>query len=347
VAIDRLGFVQADPIRAPARAQDLILRQRVAGYKAGDLERAYPSLGIEEGDLFLYGFFPRSTLELLHPRSKRTIAVLERNVLEYVRNRGPVHPRDLHGAFGSKRVVNAWGGQSKATTRALERLHYFGHVRIARRDNGVRVYEALPPASPRLSKAERVRALLLVFANLLPPVLEGTLQSILLHFRREIAPPGKLITVRSMVASGDLDAETIDGKTYVWPAGLRDATADDVDENRLRILAPFDPVVWDRKRFESFWGWGYRFEAYTPPAKRVRGYYAMPLLWGEQMIGWANLGIAAGVLDVDLGFVDARPKDRAFQRALEEELQAIREFLAVDEIPGGGIAATAGRREIA
>ena len=51
--------------------------------------------------------------------------------------------------------------------------------------------------------------------------------------------------------------------------------------DEVRLLAPFDPVVWDRRRFEVFWGWAYRFEAYTPAPKRVRGYYALPLMWGD------------------------------------------------------------------
>ena len=59
-AIDKLGFVQADPIRAPARAQDLILRHRVAGYRAGDLERRYARLKIDEDAFVNYGFLPRA-----------------------------------------------------------------------------------------------------------------------------------------------------------------------------------------------------------------------------------------------------------------------------------------------
>ena len=58
-AIQRLGFVQADPIRAPARAQDLTRRHRVAGYRAGDLERRYPRLPMEEVFFVNYGFLPR------------------------------------------------------------------------------------------------------------------------------------------------------------------------------------------------------------------------------------------------------------------------------------------------
>ncbi len=67
-AIARLGFVQADPMRAPARAQDLILAHRVKDYRAGDLERRYPRLAIEEAFFVNYGFVPRETLALLHPR---------------------------------------------------------------------------------------------------------------------------------------------------------------------------------------------------------------------------------------------------------------------------------------
>ncbi len=60
-AVQRLGFVQADPIRSPARAQDLILRHRVAGYRAGDLERKFARLGMEEDFLHAYGFMPGKT----------------------------------------------------------------------------------------------------------------------------------------------------------------------------------------------------------------------------------------------------------------------------------------------
>src|SRR5690348_17563170 len=103
-ALDASGFVQADPIRAPARAQDLILRHRVAGYRVGDLERRFARLGLEEDFLYAYGFMPRETYRLLHPR-----AVTDRwgvadefatRVLAFVRERGPTHPTDLAEQFG-------------------------------------------------------------------------------------------------------------------------------------------------------------------------------------------------------------------------------------------------------
>src|SRR5437870_4163092 len=87
-AIRRLGFVQADPIRSPARAQDLILRHRVKGYRAGDLERRYLSLDVEEDTLYAYGFLPRTVWQLLHPRNMKQLSALEKNVLETVRAGG-------------------------------------------------------------------------------------------------------------------------------------------------------------------------------------------------------------------------------------------------------------------
>ena len=102
----------------------------------------------------------------------------------------------------------------------------------------------------------------------------------------------------------------------------------------MRLLAPFDPVVWDRRRFELFWGWAYRFEAYTPAPKRVRGYYALPLLWREQVIGWGNLAVRGDQLEVDLGYVaGSPPTDAAFEQALAEELARLRTFLALPETP--------------
>src|SRR2546430_16593659 len=73
-AIRRLGFVQADPIRSPARAQDLILRHRVKGYRVGDLERRYASLDIEEDFLYAYGFLPRTIWRSLHPRNIKAMS---------------------------------------------------------------------------------------------------------------------------------------------------------------------------------------------------------------------------------------------------------------------------------
>src|SRR5262249_34849703 len=97
----------------------------------------------------------------------------------------------------------------------------------------------------------------------------------------------------------------------------------------VRFLAPFDPLVWDRRRFEHLWGWRYRFEAYTPVEKRLRGYYAMPLLWRDSVIGWANARIDGGRLDIDIGFVERRPRDRDFNSELDAEVGRLEIFLGL------------------
>src|ERR1700756_2776085 len=98
-AIGQIEFIQSDPIRSPARAQDLILRHRVADYRAGDLERRYSSLAAEEDFLYAYGFTPRRIRKLLYPRLDRTRpgspfvpTGLAADVLAFVRERGPTHP---------------------------------------------------------------------------------------------------------------------------------------------------------------------------------------------------------------------------------------------------------------
>ena len=121
---------------------------------------------------------------------------------------------------------------------------------------------------------------------------------------------------------------------WFWPANENPASrrfaSDAVLDERLRLLAPFDPIAWDRPRFERFWGWAYRFEAYTPAPKRVRGYYALPMLWRGQVVGWANAAVRDGRLHLQPGYVSGRPpRDAAFKQALQEERERMEQFLRV------------------
>src|SRR5580700_4179552 len=104
-ALGKLGFIQADPIRSPARAQDLILRQRVAGYRAGDLDRKYRALKLEENYLYAYGFMPIQTWQLLHPRKRRSLTRVEQKVLDIVADRKHLHPRELEAHLGKSLEV--------------------------------------------------------------------------------------------------------------------------------------------------------------------------------------------------------------------------------------------------
>jgi len=327
-AIKRLGFVQADPIRAPARAQDLILRQRVKGYRAGDLERRYPALGLEEDVLYAYGFLPRSVWQPVHPAKPKALAKLDRQILKAVGTLGETHPRQLDDQFGRKRVTNPWGGFSNQSKRALEGLHRRGLIRVARRDKGIRVYEVAPAASDTRTTDERFRELVLITANIFAPMARSRISATLAPVRRRAGMDARTTNriVDELIDDGRLQQATVDGASYVWPG----RSARKPIPRAVRFLAPFDPLVWDRTRFEHFWGWSYKFEAYTPAAKRVRGYYALPMLWADSVIGWANIKANKDdddQLDVDVGFTAKRPTGKQFSAELDAEIERMRTFL--------------------
>jgi uncharacterized protein YcaQ len=331
-AIERLGFVQADPIRAPARAQDLTLRHRVAGYRAGELERRYASLRIEEDVLVNYGFVSARVHALMHPRRRLQLPPHPRTrmhkLLAFVGDRGDVHPRDVDAHFSHGTVTNYWGGSSKATTHLLEELHYRGWLRVARREQGIRIYALrdTPEANNGLSPRDRIDALVDVVVNTYAPLPGLSLAYAIGRLRYAVPQWRAQLKAALARARSRLAHAQVDGVNWYWPTSERPRRH--AEHTAVRLLAPFDPVVWDRRRFELFWGWAYRFEAYTPAAKRRFGYYALPLLWRDRVIGWANVTLADGVLRPECRYVSSHaPKDRAFARELDAELERFRLFL--------------------
>ncbi len=340
-ALERLGFVQADPIRAPARAQDLMLRHRVAGYRAGDLDRGYPGLDVEEDFFVNYGFLPRTRQALMHPRvpPTRWSAARRRRalaVLDFVRERGEAHPRDVEARFAHGAVVNAWGGSSNATTHLLAAMHYRGMLRVARRARGIRVYAArVEEPSTRLdanARGERLDALVDLAVQKYAPLPAASL-NVLVRRLRYAAPQWRGGLERALVrARQRLAHASIDGTSWYGPAGEDARIGADAIDGEARLLAPFDPIAWDRARFERFFGWAYRFEAYTPVAQRKLGYYALPLLWRERIVGWGNVALRDGAIVAGFGYVAGRPpRVRAFTRALDAEIERVRVFLVDDD----------------
>jgi uncharacterized protein len=332
-AIARLGFIQADPIRAPARAQDLTLRHRVKDYRAGDLERRYPRLPIEEDFLVNYGFVTRDIQALMHPRTAakawdRTTKQRAAALLEFVRERGEVHPREVDEAFAHGRVTNYWGGSSSATTHLLDGMHYRGLLRVVRRDNGIRIYAAHEHVPRDDDARTRLDALVDVVTAKYAPLPASTLVT-LVRFLRSGTPQWRAELAPALARAKErLVHQRIDGIDWYWPADERPMSARHAPRDEVRLLAPFDPIVWDRRRFELFWEWAYRFEAYTPAPKRKLGYYALPLLWQDRVIGWANVSVKAGALDADIGYVAGKaPRDRAFRVALDDEMDRLAMFL--------------------
>ncbi len=340
-AIATLGFVQADPIRAPARAQDLILRHRVKGYRAGDLEAKYASLKIAEDYFVNYGFLPHAHQALMHPRVAtrvwdRTTKKRAAEILAFVEERGTVHPRDVDAHFSHGSVKNYWGGSSSASTRLLEGMHYRGMLRVARREAGIRIYAAVPRDHQRLdlgSSLERATALMNLIVAIYAPLPFSSLRKLLVLLRSGGAPHLSDASKKALALGREtLSRAQIEGAEWVWPKRenpSRVSRANPIDD-RVRFLAPFDPVVWDRTRFELFWNWTYRFEAYTPAPKRKLGYYALPMLWRDQIIGWGTFSVKAGAFESTVGYVKGfAPKDRAFASELDAEMERIRAFLGL------------------
>jgi uncharacterized protein YcaQ len=338
-----MQFVQADPIRAPARAQDLILRHRVKNYRAGDLERLYPTLDIEEDFFVTYGFVTRDLQALMHPRSETLVPADDigqswpteqrkraRLLLEFVRERGTVHPREVDDHFSHGTVKNYWGGSSNATTHLLDAMHYRGMLRVARREKGIRLYNAHEHQTGLTTPEERrtrVDALVDVVARVYAP-LPGANLSYFVRRLRYAAPQwhDELKTALQRAKERFAHAR-VEGVDWYWPDD--EDIEPSVVSDQVRLMAPFDPLVNDRERFELLWGWTYRFEAYTPRVKRKLGYYAMPLLWRDRVIGWANLAVKNGRLESEFGYVGSQPRDRSFKSELDAELERMRFFLGL------------------
>ncbi len=334
-AIAKLGFVQADPIRAPARAQDLTLRHRVKGYRAGDLERRYAQLPIEEDFFVNYGFLPRATHHLMHPRTPRTVWPKARwaqahAVLDFVRERGVVHPREVDQHFQHGKSKNWFGGNSNASTQLLDGMHYRGLLRIAGRASGVRTYAARDVHEAAADGSAALDALVDVVVGKYAPLPERSLSELVHHLRYGAPQWADGRRAALARAKARLPNAQVEGLTWYWPASENPLSQRHALDDGLRLLAPFDPVVWDRRRFEAFWGWAYRFEAYTPAPQRLRGYYALPLLWRGQVIGWGNVSVSEGKLQTELGFVGGKPpRGPAFKVAFEAERAVLSTFLGL------------------
>jgi hypothetical protein len=335
-ALDRLGFVQADPIRVPARAQDLTLRHRVDGYRAGDLERRYAALGIEEDFFVNYGFVTRAVYELMHPRERTRPRSGTRQkrieaILQFVQARGTAHPRQVDDHLGHGTVTNYWGGSSSATTHLLVGMHYRGLLRVVRRDAGIRVYgvrEPLLPPADKAGRSARLDALVDVVVRKYAPLPAPSLWNLVRRLRYAVPQWERELPAAMQRAKQRLSHTRVDTIDWYWPS--EEAAGEDAPTDTVRLLAPFDPVVWDRRRFEILWGWAYRFEAYTPVKKRTRGYYALPLLWRDRVVGWGNVSVNDGALATDFGYVAGRaPRERRFRDALEAELDKLRVFLDI------------------
>lgn len=160
------------------------------------------------------------------------------------------------------------------------------------------------------------------------PLPRASLASVVRRLRFAVPQWKGELTSALRRAQQRLSHALVDGHDWFWPPEEHPASY--ATDNSARFLTPFDPIVWDRRRFELLWGWAYRFEAYTPVSKRMLGYYALPLLWRDRVIGWGNLSVENAELYADVGYVQGQaPADLKFRRALGAELERMRFFLGL------------------
>ena len=272
-ALEAFGFVQADPIRAPARAQDLTLRHRVDGLPRRRSGAPYADLGVHEDFFINYGFVTDRVFRLMHPRRGQAPWSVTRSrhvksLLEFIRVRGPMHPRQVDDHFSLGTVTNYWGGSSNATTHLLDAMHYRGLLRVVRREGGIRVYglnEHAPGPVNAGERRSRLDALVDVVVNIYAPLPAASLSYAVRRLRYAVPQSSHELTAALQRARHRLAHARIDGVDWYWPIGEQPGVTEPADT--VRLLAPFDPVVWDRRRFELLWNWPYRFEAYTPVTK--------------------------------------------------------------------------------
>jgi uncharacterized protein YcaQ len=310
-ALDHHGAVQLDPINVCGRMHDLILRNRVAGYREGDLLRHlhgawspgerdgapplapgartafehYSPLGgvlcafpLEAWPHLVPAMVARRRAPWRHGgRLTADERPLARRVLAELAERGPLSSDDI---AHEGRAVTAWGTQGRLAKAVLDKLFFHGRVLIAARRAFRRIYDlperVLPAAvlsAPRPTAAETARFLALLRLRQRRLVILRAPERRLLGDRvREVRIPGcpPCLCLRE-------DAPAL--------AAAAEAAPEAGADGPVRLLAPLDPLIYDRRLTAALWGFEYTWEVYTPAARRVRGYYALPVLAGDHLVG--------------------------------------------------------------
>jgi uncharacterized protein YcaQ len=297
-ALAHHGYVQIDPINVCGRMHDLILRNRVAGYREGDLFRhlhgAETPLRAGERSAFEHHLPSTNILVALtadawphlraamRARSRRAgpwsgrlsprEKTMARRVLAEIAARGPLASDDFDDPG---RTTRLWGSATLVKA-VMQKLFFHGELLIAGRENGRRRYD-LP---------ERVLDSSLLKAP--EPSREETARwETLLKLRQR-----RLVALKRaelpLVADAVVPVRIDDGPVVHLLAEdlpLLEAAASRAPEGPPLLLAPLDPLIYDRVLTRRVWAFAYTWEVYTPPAKRVRGYYALPVLAGDRLVG--------------------------------------------------------------
>jgi uncharacterized protein YcaQ len=351
-AVDRLGLLQIDSVNVLTRAHYLPLYSRLGNYDSALLDTLAWGRRSKRG-LFEFWAHEASLLPVdAHPlwrwRMQRAAAaagdgknklhVFAREKRDYidavrrqVRDRGPLAASELDGDTGKK---GPWWGWSDAKF-AMEWLFFAGEVTTAtRRGAFERVYDlterVLPAevlALPTPSAEDAQRELLRRSARALGIATEADLRD---YFRLGVADTKARLA--ELVEAEELTLAEVEG--WNKPAYLDPAARQPRKASARALLAPFDPLIWERGRTERLFDFRYRIEIYTPVAKRKHGYYVLPFLLGDRLVGRvdlksdrANSRLIAHAIHHEKG-VSAK----TVEGPLREELRLMADWLGLDEV---------------
>jgi uncharacterized protein YcaQ len=358
-AVERLGFVQMDSISAVERAHHLILAARLDGYRLAHLTH------LLEADRRLFEhwthdaaavpskWFPSWRLtfarrrrairddawwqERLGPSQRRIVAAVRARLERH----GPLATRDFappagrDGRRAAARTNGSWWGWGPEKA-ALEMLWHTGVLLVTRREGFEKVYDlaerVLPEAcaAPPPARAEHVDWACRTALDRLGAATPAQIAAFWSHVDAEraaawcarAARAGRL--VRARVERADADGHWTAWAPADWRARLAAAPPAPA---RQRLLAPFDPLLWDRKRVQRLFGFDYAFEAFVPAAKRRWGYYVMPILDGERLVGRVDPKLERDTRTLALRAVWWEPGVRP-TRARRRDLEAAAQRLA-------------------
>ena len=345
--VEGLGSVQMDPTRAVARTEHLVLWSRLGRrFRVAELER----LLWNDRSLFEYRAFILPVSELaVHRATMRRYPSTDaarhayvrrylrenrgfrRYVLDRLRDEGPLPTRALEDRSAADWRTGGWNDEGRNTGMMLEVLWAKGEVMIAGRDGPARLWDLaerrLPADGTRLSSGEEARRLLDVQLRAL-----GIARLNRIGWTFEGArPPGWERALRSLERDGRAVPVRVDGVRGSWWAHAE--VLDRAFRPRTVLLSPFDRLVHDRARTEELFGFRFRLEIYVPKAKREYGYFVMPILHGDRLVGRIDPAFdrEANVLRVNTVFAE-RDAPRDAWPAILRQIEALAAWLGAEGV---------------
>jgi uncharacterized protein YcaQ len=347
----RLGSIQFDPIAVAGRSHDLVLHARVAGYEPAWCDLLYERREIFEAYNKGLSFVPtnefawfRATVSKDTPaRTLSENADVAGRVLEAIRTQGPMSALDFERERGT--TTDWFGMPTNAVKAVLEAYTFTGALGLARRDGNRRYYDLLERLLPatvlarnvplreqlRHKMLSRYRAHGLLGASSGGDVFSGLGPAKPDEARPEL--PGRTALREELIAASELvpvEVEGIRGNRFVLRDEVKLLDAPPLPRPSVAFLSPFDPLVWDRKLLSSLFNFDYVWELFHPPARRRWGWYVLPIVFRDGLVGriepridrdegrvevlniWWEDSFAPGSAD---GFVDAmREGLRAYLR---------------------------------